>query len=170
MTYADGHSKQPDSSFLPKNFPAPTHQNGIKHQPGTQQPFPTLCFEVAVTNEDRERLLVDAETKYFTGETSVCCWVGLKVVVQPVGGEVFWLGWGRRKTGSDGLRLMEQTENGNGEAGYLPVNLPAPLALTGSITIPLHLVFPVNRPNNLTDLVIAHEDVRQEIVAGLQVT
>jgi hypothetical protein len=162
-----GNAKQPDSSFIPHNLPAPTRQNGLKFQPGTGQLFPTLCFEVSVSNEDRDRLLSDAEEKYFAADTSVGVWVGLKIILELSGGETFWCGWGRRKETGSGLRLVDQTEDQEGFACFIPVHDGA---VAGVLRIPSRLVFPVNPPNNIPpNLTITFESLRLNIIEGLAI-
>lgn len=137
----DGNGKQPDQSYTPEDLPQPTRQNKLKLQPNGRH-YPSLVVEVGVNNEDRARLLADACRKYFTDKTSVNIWVGLKIDMTVVGGEVFWIGWGRRKLGGTGLRLEEQTENGQGQTAFLPVNLPVGVhSLLGQILIPSRLIF-----------------------------
>ena len=59
----------------------------------SQSPYPTFVFECAVTNENRDRLLDDAETKHFHVNTSIQIWLGLKVRLSEVQhGETFWIG------------------------------------------------------------------------------
>jgi hypothetical protein len=77
--YSATSAKQLDSSFRPKNLPTPTQLNGLKYQPNTTQHYPTFVFEIVITNEGRDRLLTDANDKYFDTDTSVQVWLGLKV-------------------------------------------------------------------------------------------
>jgi len=45
---------------------------------GTTQHFPNVVVEVAYKNESPERLVSDANIKYFTVDTSVQVWLGVK--------------------------------------------------------------------------------------------
>ena len=159
-----GHAKQPDSSFCPVLLPAPTRQNNLMYQPNTTLHFLTLVFEMAVTNENRERLVSDAADKYFSVHTSVQCWMGLKI---DINGREFWAAWGRRRLAGYGLRLEEQTEDVNGEAIFITVDPPAPLV--GQFTIPGALIFhPLSVPAGLTpNLVIPLEAIRSQVEIGL---
>src|SRR5579859_6161115 len=117
----------------------PMPQNGIKLQPGRVQPFPTLVFDVAVTNESRT-----TEQKYFSANTSVNVWVGLKVDITRPGQEKSWVGWGCRQGAGYGLHVMQQSEgDGSGTAACLPVHLPIGVSgLNHAIRIPTVLIFP----------------------------
>jgi len=113
-----GSVKQPDSSFMPPNLPTPDRANGLRYQDGTFQHFPSLVYEVAVSNEDRERLLDDADKKTFSIHTSISCWIGLEIELQS---STFWMGWGRRSLAGYGMKLEEQTEDDQGVAAYFPI-------------------------------------------------
>jgi hypothetical protein len=116
-----------------------------------------LCFKVAVSNEDRERLLSDAEDKYFAAETSVVAWVSLKIILDPSGGETFWCGWGRRRESGSGLRLVDQTEYQQGIPCFIPVHAGV---VTGDLRIATRFIFPVNPPVNIPpDLTITFESL-----------
>lgn len=166
----DGNGKQPDESFIPERLPAPSRQNRLRLQPNGDY-YPTLVLEVAVSNEDRARLLDDACRKYFTDKTSVNAWVGIKIDKTVVGGEVFWIGWGRRKLVGVGLKLEQQSEDGMGQVAFLPVNLPVGVQnLMGQIQIPSRLIFepnpiPAAAPANFT---LPFELVRTWIEKGLR--
>jgi len=92
VIYQPGQEKRPDASFRPRNLPAPDGHNRLMYQPNTFRHFPTIVYEVAVTNENRNRLLSDANDKYFAVHTSVAIWVGLKIDLNFF---LFWAGWGR---------------------------------------------------------------------------
>jgi hypothetical protein len=131
-----------------------------------------MVFEVAETHESRDRLLEDAEAKYFGIQTSIQVWVGLKIRLSSVAnGETFWFGWGRRRTIGFGLKLEEQTEDAEGFTCYLPVHTPANAPLVGQVSIPSRLVFnPLPRPANIGDnFVIPFESVRLAVLIGLSV-
>jgi hypothetical protein len=127
-------------------------------------------FECAVTNENRDRLLDDAEAKHFHVNTSIQVWLGLKVRLSEVQhGETFWIGWGRRRSIGYGLKLEEQSEDEHGAATFLPVFTPGDVTLPGQVAIPTGLIFqplpcPANAP---VDLVFSFEDVRLTIIDGL---
>lgn len=163
------NAKQPDQSYRPPLLPKPTRANGVKLQP-SGNPFPTLVVEIAVRNEDWERLLEDACRKYFSEHTSVKCWIGVKVKTTPAGGEQFWVGWGRRKLGGKGLKLEQPTEDDSGEASFKNVHLPAGTSHPGQLTIPSTLIFeptavPVGSPPELT---LKYETVRKWLVDALK--
>ena len=166
----DGNGKQPDQSYTPEHLPEPSRQNKLKLQPNGDN-YPTLVLEVAVSNEDRARLLDDACRKYFTDKTSVNVWVGIKIDKTVAGGEVFWVGWGRRKLVGTGLKLEQQSEDGMGQVAFLPVNLPVGVQnLMGQIRIPSRLIF---EPNQVPlaappDFVLPFEIVRTWIERGLR--
>jgi hypothetical protein len=127
--------------------------------------FPTFCFEIAVSNEDGERLLNDAEVKYFSPLTDIVVWMGVKVRRRAAGTD-FWAGWGRRKQIGYGLFLMEQTEDANGESTFLPVNAP----LLGALAVPSDLIFgsiPVP-PGVPLNFVVPLEDIRTAINDGTE--
>jgi hypothetical protein len=131
--------------------------------------YPSLVFEVAVTNEDRARLLEDACMKYFSIKTSVNVWVGIKIDRSVAGNEHFWVGWGRRKLLGTGLRLEQRTEDRDGQSTFLPVHLPAGNNLMGQIEIPSTLVFqPKQVPAAIPPtFVVTLESVRGWIIRGL---
>src|SRR5271154_5896410 len=160
MIYSPGNAKLPDASFLPRNMPPPDRHNHLMFQSNTQQHYPSLVFEVAVTHENRERLLTDASDKYFNPNTSVAVWVGVKV---DIANNAFWAGWGRRANNGFGLRLEEQTEDNNGVTAFLPLNPPS--LIPGQFTIPSTLVFgPVPLPQNAPiNFVIPLEQIRSEM-------
>lgn len=166
----DGNGKQPDQSYTPENLPEPSRQNRLKLQPNGDY-YPTLVLEVAVSNEDRARLLDDACKKYFTDKTSVNVWVGIKIDKTVAGGECFWIGWARRKLAGWGLKLEQQSEDGMGQAAFLSVNLPVGVQnLMGQIQIPSRLIFepnpiPAAAPPNF---VLPFEIVRTWIERGLR--
>jgi hypothetical protein len=137
------------------------------YQPGTTDHFPTFFAEVAVTHEDRERLLSDAEEKYFTVHTSIQCWLGIKILRQQP--ETFWAGWGRRANAGYGLRLEEQTEDATGVSTFFSVAQPANGALPGQFTIPANYIFhPLPVPPALPqNLIIPFEEIREAVEYGL---
>jgi hypothetical protein len=65
--------------------------------PGTTEHFPTFVFEIAVTKEDRERLLKDASDKYIS-----------KLDIATPGVHQFWTAWGMRALSGSELRLEQQ--------------------------------------------------------------
>src|SRR5205814_4304582 len=79
MLYNATSAKQPDASFRPRLLPAPTRLNRLKYQPCTFKHYPSFVFEVAVSNDDQERLLRDANDKYFNENTSLQVWLGIKL-------------------------------------------------------------------------------------------
>lgn len=128
-------------------------------------------FECAVANENRDRLLDDAEAKHFHENTSIQVWVGLKVRLSQVQrGETFWIGWGRRRGIGYGLKLEEQSEDESGVATFLPVYTQGNVPLLGQLTIPTQLIFqPLQCPANIpANLVLLFEDVRLAIIEGLE--
>lgn len=147
---------------MPPNLPTPDRANGLMYQPGTFQHFPSLVYEVAVANEERERLLDDAANKMFSVHTSIACWIGLKI---DLGNNVFWMGWGRRRLTGSGMRLEEQTEDDQSTAAYLPIYPYPQAALAGQFTIPSSLLFhPLPTPPNIPDeFVLELESVRAAI-------
>ena len=166
VIYQPGHEKQPDASFLPRNLPDPDRHNRLMYQTNTFRHFPTIVYEVAVTDENRNRLFSDANDKYFAVHTSVAIWVGLKIDLNFF---LFWAGWGRRNLNGTGMRLEEQTEDATGVASYLPVYPYPRVGLLGQFTIPSTLIYnplpvPVNKPANL---VIAIETLRVAIEEGI---
>jgi hypothetical protein len=119
---------------------------------------------VAVTHENRQRLLPDASEKYFHANTSVAVWFGVKI---DIANNVFWAGWGRRANRGFGLHLEQQTEDKNGVTAFLAVTEPAPIP--GEFTISSALVFggvglPQDAPSNF---VIPLEEIRKEIEEGI---
>jgi hypothetical protein len=137
-------------------------------QLGTSQRYPTIVFEVAVSNQERNRLLNDADTKIFSVHTSIAIWVGLKVDLH---NNVFWAGWGRRSLTGSGIRLEEQTEDENGVASFLPIFCPHPQTpLGGGCSIPSTLVYdplPVP-PDQPINLILSIESMRAAIEMGLE--
>jgi len=161
-----GSVKQPDSSFMPPNLPTPDRANGLRYQDGTFQHFPSLVFEVVVSNEDRERLLDDADKKTFSIHTSISCWIGLKIELQS---NKFWMGWGRRRLAGYGMKLEEQTEDDQGVAAYFPIYPHPQIPLLEEFTIPSTLIFnplPVP-PTCPAEFVLAIESVRAAIEEGI---
>jgi len=145
-------------------MPAPTRVNAIKLDPTTGSPYPTLVFETALANETLEKLLADADMKHFGSNTSICCWVGLKVHLRDSGNHVFWLGWGRRRPSAlGGLNLEQETTDANGYRTMLPVHTATPLI--GELVIPSQIIFgpAVLPPNTPPNYVLPFEDVRQMI-------
>jgi hypothetical protein len=147
-------------------MPDPDCNNGLMYQPNAFKHFPTLVYEVAVTNESRNRLLTDASDKYFSVHTSVAIWFGVKIDLAQ---NAFWARWGRRNLNGTGMRLEEQTENANGVASYLPVYPYPAAALPGQFTIPSTLIYnplpvPANKPANL---IISIETIRAAIEKGI---
>jgi hypothetical protein len=131
--------------------------------PATQEHFPTFVFEIAVTNEDRERLLKDANDKYFSIHMSVQVWLGVKLDIATPGAHRFWTAWGMRALSGSGLRVEQQNEDGAGSTAYLPVNSVVPLA--GQFNIPAYLIYhphPV-APNRPQYFVVDFEELRFEL-------
>jgi hypothetical protein len=166
LIYANGRAKEADCSFIPVNMPQPSRNNGIKPRPNTGTPYPTFVIEIAISNEDRDRLLADAETKHFHDNTSIFVWLGINVRLRSSGDD-FWMGWGRRRAIGYGLKLEEQTEDANGVATYLPVKLRSPLV--GQLTIPSSSIFhPVTPPPTVSpSFVLGYEEIRATIEAGM---
>jgi len=166
IIYNPGSVKQPDSSFMPPNLPTPDRANGLRYQDGTFQHFPSLFYEVAVSNEDRERLLDDADKKTFSIHTSISCWIGLKIDLQS---NTFWMGWGRRSLAAYGMKLEEQTEDDQGVVAYFPIYPHPQIPLLEEFTIPSTLIFnplPVP-PTCPAEFVLAIESVRAAIEDGI---
>ena len=143
-------------------MPNPSRQNGLKYQPGTFRHFPTLVVEIAIMNEDRERLLADADQKYFNANTSVQAWIGIKIDQTS---NTFWAGWGRRALVGYGLRLEQQTEDEAGNSSFQPIYPWLATNLVGQFSIPSDLILypnpvPANIPGNL---VITLEEIRSSI-------
>lgn len=147
-------------------MPQPSRHNGIKLRPNTGSPFPTFVIEIAISNEDRDRLLTDAETKHFHVNTSIFVWLGIKVRLRNSGDD-FWMGWGRRRAIGYGLKLEEQTEDANGVATYFPVKSMVPLV--GQLTIPSSYIFsPVTPPLTVpANFVLSFEQIRATIEVGM---
>ena len=166
MLYNVTSAKQPDASFRPRLLPAPTRQNGLKYQPGTFKHCPSFVFEVAVSNEDQERLLTDGNDKYFNENTSVQVWLGIELDLV---NNIFWAGWGRRNLNGVGLRLMQQTEDNAGVTTFLPVYPYPQIPLVGQFIIPSSLIFhPLVLPAGVPlDLVIPLEDIRSKLEEGI---
>lgn len=148
------------------NMPAPSRHNGIKLRPDTNTPYPTFVIEIAVSNEDRYRLLTDAETKYFHINTSICVWLGIKVRLKNSGDD-FWMGWGRRRAIGYGLRLEQQTEDADGVTTYFPVKSQTPLV--GQFSIPSASIFhPIALPPTVpANFVLSFEGIRATIEWGM---
>jgi hypothetical protein len=169
IIYNENNAKQPDQSYTPTRFPAPTRQNKLQLQANGDY-FPSLVFEIAVSNEDRARLLDDACKKYFTNKTSVNIWVGIKVDRSVLGAEHLWVRWGRRKLLGTGLKLEQQTEDEHGQSTSLPVHLPPGVTnLMGQIEIPSTLIFQLNQVPAAAPprFVITFETIRGWITRGL---
>ena len=163
LGYAPGNVKQPDACFAPRHLPRPGRGNHLLSRPGKLSGYPTFVFEVAVSNEDRERLLTDAEDKYFAASTDVNVWCGVKVK-RTAAETFFWAGWGRRKEIGYGLFLMEQTEDKNNLATYFSTDN----ALQGEFQIPSTLIFkPLPVPPNVpAHFGLLFEDLRDAILVG----
>lgn len=148
-------------------MPAPSRLNLLKYRPGSRSIFPTLVFECAITHKSRERLLTDADEKHFHINTSIALWIGLKIKLnadQTAGS--FWMGWGKRRTIGWGLRLVEQSEDVNRAATFLPVRSQVPL--NGGLAIPTDQIFAPSQPRvNCPNLHISFEEVREAILEGL---
>jgi hypothetical protein len=159
LPYSPGKAKQADASFAPVGLPAPNRHNNLKIRPGSSSPYPTMVVEIAYQNESLERLLQDAEEKHLSPDTNVNVWLGIKVN-KNVTGFQFWSGWGRRKLIGHGLRLVEQTEDNNGESQFYNVNALAPIP--GQFAIPTADIFhPLPAPAQVPqDLVIPLEELR----------
>jgi hypothetical protein len=122
-------------------------------------------FEVTVSHEGRERLLQDAESKYFNSITSISVWMGVKIDQSPAG-ITFWAGWGRRRQIGHGLYLVQQTEDADGLSTFLPVDSPTPLQ--GKLSVPSDIIFhplpvPFTAPQTFT---VPFEEIRQSIIKG----
>jgi len=122
-----------------------------------------MVIEIAYQNKTLDRLLQDAEVKHMSPQTNINVWLGIKVN-KTMGGFDFWSGWGRRKLIGYGLRMVEQTEDENGNSAFIKVNAPAPIA--GMFTIPSSAIFhPVATPAQVPqDLVIPLEELRLMIL------
>lgn len=106
--YVPGNTKSPDASFAPRDIVIPP----ALPRPGSARPgyigtpFPTLVFEVAVSNEDWERLKADGRNKAFSANTSIQVLVGVKVH----GRTFFQCFWGKRRHAvNGGMRIMHAT-------------------------------------------------------------
>jgi hypothetical protein len=154
-----GKAKQADASFAPVGLPAPNRHNNLKIRPGCSSPYPTMVVEIAYQNESLERLLQDAEEKHLSPDTNVNVWLGIKVNKSATGFQ-FWSGWGRRKRIGHGLRLVQQTEDHNGESQLYHVDAAEPIA--GQFVIPTADIFhPLPAPAQVPhDLVIPLEQLR----------
>jgi hypothetical protein len=160
--YVPGHAKQPDQSFQPRGLPAPSTQNGILHQPGTSQPFPSFVIEIAFCHEDRELLISDAVQKYFNQNTSVKLWLGIKIYKTR---RTWWGGWGVRAATGYGLRMCEQTEDAMMVSTDMSVDPPPDGPLAGEFRLPSSLLYdPLPIPaGDPLQLVLPFEELRQEI-------
>ena len=147
-------------------MPNPSHQNNLQYQPGTFTHYPTFVVEIAVINKDRDRLLADADLKYFNVNTSVQVWLGVKVDLAQ---NMFWAGWGRRAQVGNGLRLAEQVEDGQGNAAFLPIYPWPATSVVGQFSIPSTLILHPNPvpPAISNNLVVTLEEIRSLIETGI---
>jgi hypothetical protein len=111
-------AKQPDCSYVPVNLTAPpAHGNPITITPENPlgDPFPTMVFECAYTNEDWARLMNDARTKTFAATTSIQLWIGCKIYKSD---RSFRCVWGKRRARGHNMRIM-RTSVSNPVQSYL---------------------------------------------------
>jgi hypothetical protein len=142
-------------------MPAPTRQNRLIFQPGTQNHFPTVVVEVAYRNETRAQLTSDAETIYFQATTSVRLWIGIKVNHNHNQQQMTFCGiWGVRNGTGMGLNEREYFQDGNGTETYHRIFSPTPLI--GQFTIPSEYFFlPGQVPQNVpANFIISYETIR----------
>jgi hypothetical protein len=98
--------KRPDGSykfrrrFLPNPPPA-----WLKFLPNNQ-PYPCIVFEVAVNHESPAKLMRDYQ-RFFTRETSIRIWIGVKVWIA---GKKFWVGYATRRPAGDGAAVQTQMQ------------------------------------------------------------
>jgi hypothetical protein len=64
-------------------------------------PYLNVIDEIAVNNEGPAQLQSDCH-RYFSNATSVCLWIGIKVL--SAGGK-FWVGWAERAPGGNRARI-----------------------------------------------------------------
>jgi hypothetical protein len=126
-----------------------------------------------VAIEERNRLLADADDKYFLAGTSVAVWIGVKIELsQPKGNERFWIGVGRRRLLGFEMYWIHQSDDGNGVPLYLPVDVPAGVELAGEMRVPGSLIFDGVVRNQESpapaDLIITHEEIWKAIQRGLR--
>lgn len=133
--------------------------------PGTTQHFPSFMVEVAYNNESPEQLISDANVKYFTVDTSVQVWLGIKIFHNDDPAErKFWAIWGVRSLFGVGMIHNATTIDGNGFEAMLNVE-GGPVA--GSFTIPsVNVYYPHPVPAGVPDLVILFETLRAAIRQG----
>ena len=139
MRYTDTNSEQPDCSYIHRNMPVPTRQNGLQYMHGTTQHFPNFVVEVAYLNKTPERLVNDTNQKYFTAATLVQAWLGVKIFYDDVSARrQFWGIWGVRSLFGVGMVHRETTIDADGNEACLDVEA-GPVA--GQFTIPSRHVY-----------------------------
>jgi hypothetical protein len=137
--------------------------------PGTTRLFPSVVFEIAVSNEDRERLLKDADEKYFSESTSVQAWWGVKLDITTPGEFCFWSGWGTRSLSGAGLRLEQQSEDEDGSSTFFPLHTDVAISQTFQILANLFyhpLPVPAGRPRYF---VVDLENLRESLEYGVSI-
>ena len=135
--------------------------------PGTTQHFPTFVVEIGYRNQTPDRLVADANDKYFTDTTSVQAWLGIKIFDDnnPANRQ-FWGIWGVRSLFGVGMVIRETTTDANGNDACLDIQSVVPLI--GQFTIPSYYIYyPHNVPQNVAaNLVIPWETIRLAIQQG----
>ena len=136
--------------------------------PGTTQHFPNFVVEIGYRNESPDRLVADANDKYFTATTSVQAWLGIKIFDNNPANRQFWGIWGVRSLFGIGMVHPETTTDANGNKACLDVQSAVPLV--GQFTIPSsYIYYPHNVPQTVAvNLVIPWETIRLAILQGYQ--
>jgi hypothetical protein len=137
-------AKQPDCSYVPVNLTVPPALGNpitITPQNPLGDPFPTMVFECAYTNEDWARLMNDARTKTFAATTSIQLWIGCKIYKSD---RSFRCVWGKRRVQGHNMRIMRTSPRLSMDAPTARVfRIPSSLIYWGC-AVPPHV--PVDWP------------------------
>ena len=154
-------NKRPDTSFRIRKSQIPNPQpQWLKLLPNNPfgLPFPSIVVEVAVNNVS-PTILQDFAQKYFSGQTSIRLWIGVKIWLK---GKKFWVGWGERRPGGTGCRIHTSM-------AWPPNHWPLATPVNTVYHIPMNVVYGPGIPipeNSPPTLDVSIEEIRQTI-AGI---
>jgi hypothetical protein len=127
--YDNTHTKQPDSSYTPRDLTCPP---ALPQPEYDNIPYPTFVIEVAHKHEPWEQLRADARYKAFSRQTSIQIFVGVKIYTKHM--KLFWA---KRAAVGHGMKIMRTSPKIKINQPTTRVfNLPANLIFWGLSTLP----------------------------------
>ena len=148
--------KHPGASYTVKPPHIPNPRPGWMKLKPNGIVYPNIVVDVAVNKESPTKLLNDCQ-RYFSRNTSIRVWIGIKYWGA---GRKFWVGWAERRPGGDGVRVHTGMDwpprhHSIDEQTDIVYSIPMATVFGPNITLP---------PNLAQNLLIDTDEIRLEIL------